>query len=559
MDSAKCNEWKAKKTINPLTKRKISTEKAIYKKFEKFCDNETLCESFEKNDGINPITKRKIKTGGDIFKFIKSLCSKTMEREARTSSQNYTYEANMYTEVMTDPLSCLEYKSVTLKEHQKTVCGYVSNNIKASMLLFHSVGSGKTITSITIIRCILEQKPNKKVFVLVPKSLIENFKKEMRMLDVLWFKPGLVTLTTHAKFTNRVEQEGPDFCKNSIIIVDEAHHYTSFGITTQRLHQAALVCSNLFLLTATPISNNVNELIPYYLMLNKIKIDTKPNAFYRGIVKYIKDNGSEIFIQNGFENKVSYFINSDKTDYPSVTYENIFMKMGQEYYKLYKKIEDNMLDELGGFNAAFGNNKNITVFLNGIRRAVNMVSDTVISPKTDWVINRLKEKQVKTLIYSNWIEFGVKMLQKKLRENGISFSEITGSMNIKDRNNAMLKYNNDETLVLFITSAGSEGLDLKGTREVIIMEPHWHNEKINQVVGRAVRYKSHAHLNPSQRKVKVFNLIIEKPDKVNGKKINYDEEMESADKIVYKINTNKLEVIRKIYDQLISVSIENTM
>jgi patatin-like phospholipase/acyl hydrolase len=54
-----------------------------------------------------------------------------------------------------------------------------------------------------------------------------------------------------------------------------------------------------------------------------------------------------------------------------------------------------------------------------------------------------------------------------------------------------------------LSSSGGEGLELKGVRQVQVLEPHFNKSKIDQVVGRARRYKSHAHLPQDQRNVDV--------------------------------------------------------
>ena len=77
MDNTKCNEWKLNKNINPVTKRKIKTQGAIYKNLEKICNNENndyLCNEWKLNKNINPVTKRKIKKEGSIYKNLENLC-----------------------------------------------------------------------------------------------------------------------------------------------------------------------------------------------------------------------------------------------------------------------------------------------------------------------------------------------------------------------------------------------------------------------------------------------------------------------------------------------------
>jgi hypothetical protein len=62
--------------------------------------------------------------------------------------------------------------------------------------------------------------------------------------------------------------------------------------------------------------------------------------------------------------------------------------------------------------------------------------------------------------------------------------------------------------VLMITSAGSEGINLKNTRYVHIMEPYWHPVRQEQVIGRARRICSHKDLPKELQTVEVFVYIM---------------------------------------------------
>ena len=70
------------------------------------------------------------------------------------------------------------------------------------------------------------------------------------------------------------------------------------------------------------------------------------------------------------------------------------------------------------------------------------------------------------------------------------------------------KYQNNHyggVIKLFmITSAGAEGINLRNTRFVHVVEPYWHNVRLEQVVGRARRIKSHIDLPQEMRNVEVF-------------------------------------------------------
>ena len=58
-----------------------------------------------------------------------------------------------------------------------------------------------------------------------------------------------------------------------------------------------------------------------------------------------------------------------------------------------------------------------------------------------------------------------------------------------------------------ITSSGAEGINLKNTRYVHIMEPYWRPVREEQVIGRAVRLNSHINLPEEKRFVKVFKYL----------------------------------------------------
>jgi hypothetical protein len=62
--------------------------------------------------------------------------------------------------------------------------------------------------------------------------------------------------------------------------------------------------------------------------------------------------------------------------------------------------------------------------------------------------------------------------------------------------------------VLMITSAGSEGINLRNTRYVHVMEPYWHPVRVEQVIGRARRICSHQGLDEQYRTVEVFVYVM---------------------------------------------------
>ena len=63
-------------------------------------------------------------------------------------------------------------------------------------------------------------------------------------------------------------------------------------------------------------------------------------------------------------------------------------------------------------------------------------------------------------------------------------------------------------MIFLTTQSGAEGISLFFVRQVHIMEPYWNNVRIEQVIGRSRRIKSHILLPEDQQNVKIFSYII---------------------------------------------------
>lgn len=58
--------------------------------------------------------------------------------------------------------------------------------------------------------------------------------------------------------------------------------------------------------------------------------------------------------------------------------------------------------------------------------------------------------------------------------------------------------------VYMISASGAEGISLKNVRQVHMLEAYWNHNRLDQVIGRAVRARSHIDLPESERHVDVF-------------------------------------------------------
>jgi superfamily II DNA or RNA helicase len=415
--------------------------------------------------------------------------------------------------------------SVVLKPHQEHVISFALKHVEEyhRFLLFHSVGSGKTITSILMAYSLFRSlNLDTKIIIAAPVSILPNFTKEIAFLKL---DPSIFDLNTYYRFLSKLKKES-DYATNCIVIIDEIHNFRSANVSSTTLIKGIRNAKKVIMLSATPIINNIFDFSPILAILNNVKYSKAADNLYNA--EYL-------------ENKISVYKISDTEltmNYPKTKTKYIDLYMDRTYYTKYLHVEREEANKL----PPHFKNKDFTVFLNGLRRASNNLFTH--SPKIDWIINHVNGK-TKTIVYSFWKNSGIYLIRDLLRKKKVSVGLIEGSVSAKDRTKIINDYNTNKLSVLLISSAGSEGLDLKETRQVIILEPHWNNEKLKQVIGRAVRYNSHKDLSESKKNVIVYYLILKKPKK-SIFNIFRRNERKSIDEFMMKLSNDK-EALNKDY------------
>jgi len=129
------------------------------------------------------------------------------------------------------------------------------------------------------------------------------------------------------------------------------------------------------------------------------------------------------------------------------------------------------------------------------------------SPKLDELqailIDKLDvpNKNAKIIIFSEWVKVH-KLIGKLLRDNGIGFVELNGSIPVKSRGELIRKFETNPQYKVFLsTEAGGSGLNLQVADTLINFELPWNPAKKNQRIGRINR------LGQKSNKLTVYNLI----------------------------------------------------
>jgi superfamily II DNA or RNA helicase len=406
---------------------------------------------------------------------------------------------------------------IQLFNYQQICVDFIKSN--RGLILYHSMGSGKTITSLA-----MATQFNNSIIIITTKASKKNFLDDIKKAKV---NSDKITLITYKKVISKIQDRLIDF-KNKIIIIDEAHRLRSRTKLLNIIITECFEAFKLILLTGTIFYNDITDLS---VLINMVKFEdilpesSKEFKFFYYDSTYETPTNIELLMDK-LKNCISYYKKPLDENYPK--YETKIIKVDMDNaqiseYRFYVKkilaldtlhIDYNIIDQ-----------RKANFFLNVTRQISNTVNNSEKSPKINEIYKYIKDGPRPVIVYSNFLESGVLPLSLLLNNNKISYGIYHGGQTDEKRDNLIDQYNSGNIDVLLITTAGSESLDLKNTRQIHIMEMHWNMSKIDQIIGRAIRYKSHNSLPIDQRNVVIYKWIS-----VFGYKIPY----ETADEYIYK-------------------------
>lgn len=270
----------------------------------------------------------------------------------------------------------------------------------------------------------------------------------------------------------------------------------------------------------------------------------------------IKEDDAAVIDEGKDQDKTKELKNSKKEvqDYLKAVkdYINGFIEYLKELHRKDKDRKHTLQDDVKVFFEKY--NGSFTDFqksLEGKSSLFNVLYDC--SPKFINVIFNILKSPGPVLAYSNYVameglqifkiylnffgfigfsedtEFSMKNIDKKQSKDGFRFMEFHGGIDKEQREVNKQTYNLSENKfgkimkIILISPAGTEGINLRNTRQVHIIEPYWNEVRIEQIIGRAIRICSHKDIPMDERKVDVFRYKIIRS---NGKETT-DEKMES--------------------------------
>jgi hypothetical protein len=418
-----------------------------------------------------------------------------------------------------------------LMTHQQRIVDKLKRKDQEGLILMHGLGSGKTRSSIEAYKAL-----GLPAEVVAPAALKENYRKELKK----WLDRDPRDINIHSQQEIARNGFGEDSLTGKLLVVDEAHRMRNEG---SKLYEALSKANpdKRVLLSGTPIYNHPGDIARLVNMASGRQLlpenrkafeeryisRTQLPSTWKNRLIGIKP-GEQVSLKNKNELKkiFSKYIDyhaGNSEGFPDVSSEVVHVPMADKQKALYGTMMKDVpwiLRKKIEMGLAPGRREldKLIPFLTGARMISNGTygfekdQNKAVSPKLQKAFEYLKQHidkddNYKALIYSNYLDSGINPYKKMLEEARIPYGEFSGAIKESVRNKLVQDYNANKIRALLVSSAGGEGLDLKGTRLVQLLEPHFNNEKLKQVIGRAARYKSHAALAPEEQKVLVQHYL----------------------------------------------------
>lgn len=397
------------------------------------------------------------------------------------------------------------------------------------VLLCDEVGLGKTVEAGMLIKEYLVRRMAKNVLILVPPALVSQWQEEMtvkfglsfkttedpllaRDPENFWKTPFLIASIHTAKNERNMALISGQFY--DIVVVDEAHHLRNR--TTQAWHLVnAIQKKFIFLLTATPIQNNLLELFNLITLLKPGQFKTekifRKEFLAKGDVRApankekLREVLQEVMIRNTRsaidlklprrfavtmrltptenEQKVYAWLNdyTRRNPFKKPMINLLLKEAGSSFFalreSLLKMIPDNLDHQI----------------LDALR------ADQDIAKGQALIDIMTKNKTAKKIIFTQYYR-SMDYITACLSKENIPYVVFRGDMTSSQKDDAIRQFK-EQVDVIVSTESGGEGRNLQFCGTIINFDLPWNPMRIEQRIGRL-------HRIGQTQDIFVFNLSV---------------------------------------------------
>jgi len=379
------------------------------------------------------------------------------------------------------------------------------------------------------------------------KEMVKKFNKRINKY---------YTIISYNKFVDKLNRKTINL-KNTLLIIDEVQNIVSETGKFYKVIKNAIDHApndlRIILLSGTPIFDKPIEIA---LTMNLLKLPTSLpiKEFNETFLITQKNKKKELeyeainmdIFKDMIKGYISFYRGAPPVSYPKKNLIIVRCRMSDYQYKSYKTVAS----EEGPFRTG-----DILKLPNNFFIGTRMLSNIAFPKKginatgyryftgDKLQLQNLKEYSIKfykilkniklsigpVFVYSNFKEYGglksfIKVLKyhgyKNYRDYGEGnkrYAVWSGDESLKVKQEIKLAFNqksnkNGENIKIMLGSpAIKEGISLLRVEQVHVMEPYWNLSRLEQVLGRAVRYCSHKDMPASRRHVDIFIYIAVHP------------------------------------------------
>jgi len=438
--------------------------------------------------------------------------------------------------------------TATLRHYQKDGLNWLNflDDFNFGACLADDMGLGKTIQILAFILSQREKVQHNINLVVVPASLIFNWKAEVEK-----FAPSIKVKTIYAGERTKTTDTFDDyeiiltsygtllsdirFLKDyrfNYIFLDESQLIKNPD--SQRYKAVRMLQSrNKVVMTGTPIENNTFDLYGQLSFACPGLFGSKQQFadLYSTPIDQFKDSRRAEELQK----KIRPFIlrrtkEQVAKELPDKTEIVLYCEMGEEQREVYeankKEIQDFILgkqeDDLT--KSSMHVLKSITT-LRQICNSAALLADgksyLQASSKIDVLMEQIESKagNHKILVFSQFVTM-LDLIKKQLENRGIRYEYLTGQTRKREEVVTSFQQNADIPVFLISLKAGGTGLNLTEADYVYLVDPWWNPAVENQAIDRAYRIGQHKNVMavrlicPDTIEEKIMKLQATKKDLV---------------------------------------------
>jgi SNF2 family DNA or RNA helicase len=516
-------------------------------------------------------------------------------------------------------LLCLPYvRELETYEYQIKTVHSVINHFKGRVMLSDEVGLGKTVEAGMAMLEYIMRGLVKRILILVPPSLVSQWENEMKRKfnqDFIradhpdfkklganawaYFPKVIASIDTAKRKEHRDAIFGLEY---DLIIIDEAHHLKNR--TTQKWQFVNGINKKyIFLLTATPVQNHLEELynlitllkpgqLRTYRYFKKNFVDSKDGIEVKNVDR-LKRLLEDVMIRNKrsnvdvkFTKRKAFTITVELSKQEKALYDDLSIFIKNKYHvqhsvlnrfrlkRLQEQIGSLIVSIIPSLEELTKNEKLSELELKAMKRfferAQRIANDEgITNAKIEQLVYILKEFKDKMIVFTKFASTQ-SYISKVLKEQGFQVAEFHGGLRRKEKEEQVAFFR-EKADVLVSTEIGGEGRNLQFCHGMINFDLPWNPMAIEQRIGRIHRIGQEKDivvynlvakdtieyyiLDLLDRKINMFELVVGEVDAILGD----IEEKEDFSELVMKawVNSKTKEDVETELDQIGEVLLKN--